>query len=91
MLGQPFRVQQDAGVLGRNQRRWAWVVFLALATYAPIVAYALRSPLVGYTLPQDTWMLSVTVASLVAVVIIIDDVKRRPRANHDMADDEAGT
>jgi hypothetical protein len=70
-------VQKDVGVLGRNQRRWAWIGFLTLALYAPLVAYALNVPLVAYTMPPDTWMLSVTVAGLVALVIIIDDVKRR--------------
>jgi hypothetical protein len=75
-----FRVQKDVGVLGRNQRRLAWIAFLALALYAPVVAYALNVPLVAYTMPPDTWMLSVTVAGLVAFVIIVDDVKRRRSA-----------
>ena len=70
-------MQKDVGVLGRNQRRWAWATFLVLAAYSPFVAYALQAPLVSYTLPPDTWMLSVTVAGLVAVVIVIDDTKRR--------------
>ncbi|MDT5026230.1 MAG: hypothetical protein QOE61_2656 [Micromonosporaceae bacterium] len=73
-------MQKDVGVLGRNQRRWAWIAFLALALYAPVVAYALNVPLVAYTMPSDTWMLSVTVAGLVAFVIIVDDVKRRRSA-----------
>jgi hypothetical protein len=52
-------------------------MFLMLAAYSPFVAYALQAPLVSYTLPPDTWMLSVTVAGLVAVVIVIDDTLRR--------------
>lgn len=72
-----FPVQKDVGVLGRNQRRWAWIVFVALAGYAPVVAYVLSAPLVAHTLSQDSWMLSVTVAGLVAVVLIVDDAKRR--------------
>jgi hypothetical protein len=77
-------VQKGQGILGQHRRRWAWVAFLALAAYAPIVSYLL--PYGSYTVPDDTWMLSVTVAGLVATVLIIDDVQRRqrqPEANPD--------
>ena|SRR5436190_23624859 len=72
-----FPVQPDVGFLRRAQRRWAWVVFMALAGYAPVVAYALRVPFSTYTIPSDTWVLSVTVAALVGVVIVVDDAIRR--------------
>jgi hypothetical protein len=60
-------VRKDVGIFGRKQRRWAWIGFLLLALHAPIVALLL---------PDDSWLLSVTVASLVAFVIIVDDVER---------------
>jgi hypothetical protein len=65
------------GVLGRRQRRWAWIGFVAMASYAPLVAYALNAPLVEYGMPADTWMLSITVAGLIAFVLIVDDIERR--------------
>jgi hypothetical protein len=53
------------------------VVFVALAGYAPVVAYALQVPFALYTIPGDTWMLSVTVAALVGLVLVVDDQYRR--------------
>ena len=50
---------------------------MALAGYAPVVAYALRVPFSTYTIPSDTWVLSVTVAALVGLVIVVDDAHRR--------------
>ena len=41
------------------------------------MAYLVRGPLALYTIPPDTWMLSVTVAGLVGFVLIVDDVERR--------------
>jgi hypothetical protein len=70
-------VQKDVGVLGRKRRRLAWLAFVALLAYAPLMAYLVRGPLALYTIPPDTWMLSVTVAGLVGFVLIVDDVERR--------------
>ncbi len=56
------------GILGRRQRILAWVVFVAVAAHAPLVAWAK---------PGDSWLLSVVVAGIVAFVIVIDDVYRR--------------
>jgi hypothetical protein len=56
------------GILGRRQRILAWLGFLALAAHAPLVALLK---------PGDDWMLSVTVAAIVAFVIVIDDHERR--------------
>ena len=65
--GQNVRVRKDVGIFGRRQRRWAWTGFILLALNAPVVARLL---------PDDSWLLSVTVASLVAFVIIVDDIER---------------
>lgn len=56
------------GILGRRQRILAWISFLALAAHAPLVAFVK---------PGDDWLLSVTVAAIVAFVIVIDDHQRR--------------
>ena len=56
------------GILGRRQRILAWIGFLALAVHAPLVAWIK---------PGDSWLLSVTVAAIVAFVIVIDDHERR--------------
>lgn len=64
---QTGRVRPETGIFSRRQRRWAWFGFLALALHAPVVAMVL---------PDDSWLLSVTVAALVAFVIIVDDVQR---------------
>jgi hypothetical protein len=56
------------GILGRRQRILAWIGFLALAAHAPLVAFVK---------PGDDWLLSVTVAAIVAFVIVIDDHERR--------------
>jgi hypothetical protein len=60
-------VREQQGILNRVQRRWAWVGFILLVINTPIVALAST---------DDSWMMSVTVAALVAFVIIIDDVQR---------------
>ena len=65
--GQNVRVQKDVGIFGRRQRRWAWMGFILLALHAPFAALLL---------PDDSWLFSITVASLVAFVIIVDDVER---------------
>jgi hypothetical protein len=56
------------GILGRRQRILAWIGFLALAAHAPLVAFLK---------PGDDWLLSLTVAAIVAFVIVIDDHERR--------------
>ena len=61
-------MREQQGFLSRAQRRWAWVGFFLLAINSPIVAYAIS---------DDSWLLSVTVAAIVAFVIIIDDAQRR--------------
>jgi hypothetical protein len=62
------------GFLSRGQRRWSWAGFVALSAHRPAAAWLL---------PADSWLLSVTVAGLVAMVIIADDVERRRRATAD--------
>ena len=62
---------RSGGFLSRGQRRLAWVGFGALAAEAPAMAAWAR---------DDSWLLSVTVAGLVAVVIIADDAERRRTA-----------
>jgi hypothetical protein len=63
---------QRTGFLSRRQRRLAWAGFVTLAAEAPAMAAWVR---------DDSWMLSVTVAALVAVVIIADDTERRRAAS----------
>ncbi len=67
-IDENFPVREQQGILSRIQRRWAWVGFLLVAINGPIVAKAMGG---------DSWTLSVTVASIVAFVIVIDDVQRR--------------
>jgi hypothetical protein len=87
-LGQTFRVREDesperpgrdtpAGLLTRGRRRWAWAAFVALLLYAPVEAYLVNGPFVVYAMPPDSWLLSATVAALVGLVLIVDDVERR--------------
>jgi len=84
-------VQKDTGVLGRKRRRLAWLAFAALLAYAPLMAYLVRGPLALYTIPPDTWMLSVTVAGLVGFVLIVDDVERRKARQRAAAEPSAPT
>jgi hypothetical protein len=56
------------GFLGRRGRLWAWLGFMVMAAYAPVMALVA---------PDDSWLLSVTVAALVGVVIVADDTERR--------------
>jgi membrane protein implicated in regulation of membrane protease activity len=65
---------REVGFLSRRQRRLAWVGFGALAVHAPLMAWLV---------PDDTWLLSVTVSGLVAMVIIADDTQRRDSATPD--------
>jgi hypothetical protein len=50
---------------------WAWLGFVALALYAPLTAILM---------PDDSWLLSVTVAAMIGVVLIADDNERRKAA-----------
>jgi hypothetical protein len=60
------------GILRPRQRVLAWVGFLVVAGYAPVVAWLS---------PDDTWLLPITVAGLIGYVLIVDDVlRRRPAA-----------
>ena len=60
------------GFLTVRQRRLAWLGFLLLAVQAPVSARLL---------PDDSWMFSVVVAVLIAVVILADDALRRQAAS----------
>ena len=64
-------------MLTPKRRRLAWIAFVLLLMYAPLVAYLVNGPLELYTLPRDSWLLPATVAGLVGFVLIIDDVERR--------------
>ena len=57
-----------ARILSTRQRRWAWVGFVLLALHAPLAARLL---------PDASWLLSIVVAALVAVVILADDAGAR--------------
>jgi hypothetical protein len=59
------------GFLTVRQRRLAWLGFLLLAVQAPVSARLL---------PDDSWMFSVVVSVLFAVVILADDAMRRQAA-----------
>ncbi|MGE5826938.1 MAG: hypothetical protein ACM30G_01055 [Micromonosporaceae bacterium] len=73
------------GFLSRRGRVWAWLGFLVMAAYAPVTAVLAT---------DDSWLLSVTVAALVGVVIVADDTERRrwaaraPRADDRSRPDE---
>jgi hypothetical protein len=67
---------QVTGILKRRQRILAWIAFLLLASYGPVLAW-LRS---GGTHPDDTWMFPVAVAAVVGYVLIVDDIYRRRAA-----------
>lgn len=58
----------ETGVLSPRGRVWAWVGFVALALYAPLTAMLM---------PDDSWLLSITVAAMVGVVLVADDNERR--------------
>jgi hypothetical protein len=66
--------------MGPRRRRLAWIAFVLLAGYAPVVA-AVR--------PGDDWLLSVTVAGLVGYVLVVDDVLRRRQSAAATATDGA--
>jgi hypothetical protein len=62
------RASQATGFLTQRQRRFAWLGFLLLACQAPVSAKML---------PDDSWLLSIVVALMVATVIMADDAMRR--------------
>jgi len=55
-------------VLSRRQRVLSWIGLVLLAAQAPVAAKLL---------PDDSWLFSVVVAALLAVLIIADDHTRR--------------
>lgn len=55
------------GILGQRQRRLAWIGFLLLAAYSPVVAWLTA---------DDTWLMPLAVAGVTGYVIIVDDVLR---------------
>jgi hypothetical protein len=56
------------GFLGQRRRRLAWIGFLLLAAYAPVVARLT---------PDDSWLMPIAVAGVVGYAIVVDDVLRR--------------
>jgi hypothetical protein len=56
------------GILSRRGRLWAWLGFVVMAAYAPVMAILAT---------DDSWLLSITVAVVVGVVIVADDTERR--------------
>jgi hypothetical protein len=63
-------MQQSSGFLTTRQRRWAWLGFILTA---------LQAPLAARLLDDDSWLFSVCVAAMVAIVILADDSERRRR------------
>jgi hypothetical protein len=59
---------REIGLLSRLQRVLSWVALVALSAQAPVAARLL---------PDDSWLFSLVVAALVAVLIIADDRGRR--------------
>jgi hypothetical protein len=60
--------EDETPLLRPAQRRWAWIGLLALCAHGVWVAYMTH---------DDTWTLSITIAVLVAMVILVDDRRRR--------------
>ena len=61
-------MRRQEGFLTRAQRRLAWLGLTLMALYSPVVARVAT---------DDSWMLSLTVAALIAFVVVMDDVERR--------------
>lgn len=59
---------RSAGFLSDHQRRFAWLGFLLAAFQAPLAAKLID---------DASWFFAVTVAAVVATVIIADDAQRR--------------
>jgi hypothetical protein len=63
-------MRQSPGFLSVRQRRFAWLGFLLVAIQAPVSASVLL---------DDSWLFSVVVAMMIAIVILADDnMRRRP-------------
>jgi hypothetical protein len=63
-------MRQSPGFLSVRQRRLAWLGFLLVAVQAPVSASVLL---------DDSWLFSVVVAMMIAIVILADDnMRRRP-------------
>jgi hypothetical protein len=63
-------MQQASGFLTVRQRRWMWVGFVLTALQAPVSAILVD---------DGSWLFSLCVAVMVAVVILADDgARRRP-------------
>jgi hypothetical protein len=56
-------------VLSRRQRVVSWIALILLGAQAPVSARLLS---------DESWLFSIVVAGLVAVLIIADDKARRP-------------
>ncbi|MEH1017044.1 hypothetical protein V6U90_28590 [Micromonospora sp. CPCC 206060] len=65
-------MRQSSGFLSARQRRYAWLGFLLAALQAPVSALLAS---------DDSWLFSVVVAVMVAVVIIADDAARQRPAD----------
>jgi len=65
---------RELGLLSRRQRVLSWVVLVSLSAQAPVAARFL---------PDDSWLFSLVVAALVAVLIIADDHGRRRAPSSD--------
>jgi hypothetical protein len=66
-------MRQSPGFLTVRQRRFAWLGFLLVAIQAPVSAGVLL---------DDSWLFSVVVATMIAIVILADDnMRRRPAAD----------
>ena len=61
-------MQQASGFLTIRQRRWAWIGF---------VLTALQAPASAALVDDESWLFSLCVAAMVAVVILADDAARR--------------
>lgn len=72
---------EDWALLGRR-RRYAWVVFLLLAAYAPALAFLTR---------DDSWLFPLAVAGMVGYVILVDDHLRRRAARSESSEPGADT
>lgn len=66
-------MHQAPGFLSARQRRLAWLGFALTALQAPVSARQLA---------DDSWLLSICVALMVATVILTDDAMRRRPADH---------
>jgi hypothetical protein len=62
---------REIGLLNRRHRVLAWIGLVALSAQAPFAAKLL---------PDDSWLFSLVVASMLAVLILADDRARRTPA-----------